>query len=114
MINDIKISDNFNLSEFECKDGSHEVMLHSELLERLQALRSTLGRPLIINSGYRNESHNRAVGGHQHSYHMRGMAADIRMPGVSVQQLAAAARQMGFRGVVPYPDRNFVHVDVRP
>ena len=113
-MNDIRVSENFKLREFECKDGSHEVMLHSELLERLQSLRTTLGRPLIINSGYRNETHNRAVGGSATSYHMRGMAADIRVPGVSVTQLANAARQAGFRGVISYPDKGFVHVDVRP
>lgn len=110
-INNIRVAPNFLLREFECRDGSHQVVLHRELLERLQALRDTLGRPVIINSGYRNPTHNAAVGGSPDSYHLRGMAADIRVPGLSPAELAAAARQAGFRGVITYA--NFVHVDVR-
>ena len=88
------------------------MVLHRELLERLQELRNTLGRPAIINSGYRNPAHNAAVGGSPTSYHLRGMAADIRVPGISPQALAGAARQAGFRGVITYA--KFMHVDVRP
>ncbi len=103
---------NFLLKEFECKDGSRQVVLHGELLRRLQLLREALGRPVIINSGYRNPAHNKAVGGSPNSYHLRGMAADIRVPGVSPQALAKAARKVGFNGIIAYA--TFVHVDVRP
>jgi uncharacterized protein YcbK (DUF882 family) len=95
-INNIRIAPNFLLREFACRDGSHEVVLHRELLERLQALRDDLGRPVIINSGYRNPAHNKAVGGSPHSYHLRGMAADICVPGMDTAALAAAARQACF------------------
>ncbi len=109
-INNIRVAPNFLLREFECTDGSHQVVLHRVLLERLQALRNTLGRPVIINSGYRNPTHNEAVGGSPNSYHLRGMAADIRVPGMSPQALAGAARLAGFRGIITY--NTFVHVDV--
>ncbi len=88
------------------------MVLHRDLLDRLQALRDALGRPVIINSGYRNPAHNAAVGGSPTSYHLRGMGADIRVPGISPQALADAARQVGFRGIIAYA--TFVHVDVRP
>ena len=110
-MNNVRVSENFHLREFECKDGSHQVVLHSELLQRLQDLRSSLGRPVYITSGYRNREHNARVGGSPNSYHLRGMAADIRVPGVSSQDLAAAAREAGFRGIGIY--NSFVHVDVR-
>ncbi len=110
-INNIRVAANFLLREFACKDGSCQVVLHRELLERLQALRDALGRPVIINSGYRNPAHNTAVGGSPTSYHLRGMAADIRVAGMSPQALAMAAREAGFRGVIAYA--TFVHVDVR-
>ncbi len=110
-INNIRVAPNFLLREFECQDGSHQVVLqHRELLERLQALRDALGRPVIINSGYRNPAHNAAVGCSPTSYHLRGMAADIRVPGMSPQALAGAARLAGFRGIITY--NAFVHVDV--
>ena len=111
-INNIRVAPNFLLRELECKDGSRQVVLHRELLERLQLLREVLGRPVIINSGYRNLAHNKAVGGSPNSYHLQGMAADIRVPGVSPAALAGAARKTGFRGIIIYA--NFVHVDVRP
>ena len=111
-INNIRVAPNFLLREFECRGGSRQVVLHRELLERLQALRDDLSRPVIINSGYRNPSHNAAVGGSPTSYHLRGIAADIRVPGVSPQVLAESAGKAGFRGVITYA--TFVHVDVRP
>ena len=110
-MNNILVSPNFKLKEFECRDGSHQVVLHSELLEKLQALRSALGRPVIINSGYRNPEHNKRVGGSPTSLHMQGMAADIRVPGMSPQELAKAAREVGFRGIGNYT--TFLHVDIR-
>ncbi len=109
-INNIRVAPNFLLREFACKDGSHQVVLHRELLERLQALRDMLSRPVIINSGYRNREHNQAVGGSPDSYHLRGMAADIRVPGMSPAALATAARQVGFRGIIIYS--TFVHLDL--
>ncbi len=110
-INNIRVAPNFLLREFECRDGSHQVVLHRELLERLQALRDMLSRPVIINSGYRNPAHNAAVGGGPDSYRLRGMAADIRVPGLSPAELATAVRQAGFRGIILYS--TFVYVDVR-
>jgi len=110
-INNIQVSANFKLREFQCKGGSREVVLHRELLERLQQLRANLGLPVHINSGYRTPEHNVRVGGSPKSYHLRGMAADIVVPGVVPGELAAAARKTGFRGIGIY--NNFLHVDIR-
>ena len=59
---------------------SAEAVRNLELLVKcvLDPLREAWGSPIIINSGYRSEVLNRAVGGAQYSYHMKGMAADIR------------------------------------
>lgn len=43
----------------------------------LDPLREWYGRPIYVNSGYRCAELNRAVGGVQGSFHVRGMAADI-------------------------------------
>jgi hypothetical protein len=80
-MNQIRISENFLLKEFECKDGSHQVRIKRELLEKLQKLREEAGQPVIITSGYRNPSHNARVGGSPTSRHLTGEAADIRIPG---------------------------------
>jgi len=111
-INHIKLTSNFSLHEFQCKDGSHQVRLHPLLLAHLQQLRTTLGRPITITSGYRNPSHNKAVGGSPTSQHLLGTAADIQVAGITIDQLARHATEIGFTGIGRYP--NFLHVDVRP
>jgi len=110
-MNNIKISANFFLREFECKDGEHQVRIDSRLLQKLQVLRDKVGRPVIILSGYRNPSYNRKVGGSPGSRHLLGKAADIVVPGYSVEELARISREIGFTGIGLY--NSFVHVDVR-
>lgn len=110
---DLKLSNHFKLHEFRCSDGSDLVVVSSELIERLQQLRNSLSKPIIINSAFRSIAHNKKVGGSKQSYHMTGQAADIRVTGLSVPTLAQAAQKAGFRGVIQYPNQGFVHVDVR-
>ena len=43
----------------------------------LDPLREWYGKPIYVNSGYRCEALNKAVGGVANSFHVRGMAADI-------------------------------------
>lgn len=43
----------------------------------LEPLRTTLNRPIFINSGYRCKELNKAVGGVPDSHHLQGLAADI-------------------------------------
>lgn len=43
----------------------------------LDPLREWYGRPIFVNSGYRCEALNKAVGGVEGSYHLTGCAADI-------------------------------------
>ncbi|MDB6183170.1 DUF6127 family protein [Paracoccus fistulariae] len=51
--------------------------LNEPALDKLQALRNRLGKPLIVRSAYRSPEHNRAVGGAMRSKHMDGAAFDI-------------------------------------
>ena len=110
-MNKIKISENFSLHEFECRDGSNLVKLEEELIDKLQKLRVQVGKPIIVNSGYRTSEYNAKIGGAPKSQHMEGKAADIRVIGVTPVQVAKLAKQVGFRGVGIYD--TFTHVDVR-
>ena len=110
-MNKIQIATNFQLREFQCKDGSYQVVLKRDLLEKLQQLRDLAGKPVIITSGYRNPAYNQKVGGSPTSRHLRGEAADIQIPGLSPQQVTDLAEKVGFNGIGVY--ETFTHVDVR-
>jgi len=99
------------LKEFQCKDGSYQVSIKSDLLYKLQQLRELAGQPVIITSGYRNDAYNKKVGGSPTSRHLRGKAVDIQIPGFIPQQVAQLAEQVGFNGLGVYS--TFTHVDVR-
>ena len=62
-------------------DEEHRVKenLSSLCLEVLQPLRDYVGRPIIVNSGYRTKEVNRLVGGVKNSQHLTGEAADLRI-----------------------------------
>lgn len=109
------LSTDFTVQEFACKDGSDPVFIDTELVALLQGIRTHFGRPVTVNSGFRTAAHNKAVGGVSDSQHCYGRAADIRVPGVSTEQLAAYAETLlpGTGGIGRYPAKGFVHVDVR-
>lgn len=80
-------------------------------LDRLQALRTAIGKPLRINSGHRCARWNAAVGGSARSTH-KSIAADIALRNHDLAELYFAARAAGFNGVGF--GRTFLHVDTRP
>ncbi len=104
------VSANFKAGEFKSK-GSGYWQISSELIQKIQTLRSTAGAPLRINSGYRGWIKNKLVGGAKRSKHLTGMAVDIRVPkGMDPYTLARMGHKVGIRriGVA----NTFVHFDV--
>lgn len=102
----------FSPQELACR-GTGQLMLVPEAMDKLQALRDRIGRPIIINSGYRSPAHNKAVGGAKASRHMLGLAFDCRQDNQNPQEFIEAAIAVGFRGIGTYPKQNFIHVDGR-
>ena len=115
-----QLSPSFKVREFGCK-GSDVVLLDEELVVLLQCIREHFGKAVVITSGYRTATHNTAVGGAKSSQHLLGRAADIRVQGVSVEDVAAYAESLmpDWGGVGRYPvkagrTKGWVHVDTRP
>ena len=108
-----KLSANFRVREFACRDGSDVIFISDGLVQVLQAIRMHFNRPVTINSAYRTPAYNKKVGGAAYSQHLYGTAADIRVTGVSPKDVAAYAETLlpGTGGIGIYS--NFVHVDVR-
>ena len=109
----VSLSPHFKVWEFACHDGSDPVFVSPELVEVLEKIRLHFGKPVIISSGYRTESHNAKNGGAAYSRHKYGLAADIQISGVSPREVAAYAETLlGARGGIGIYQR-FCHVDVR-
>ena len=117
----MKLTTNFNLSEFACKDGTPvpDLFLPNviELAKNLQVLRDALGKPIYINSAYRTAEHNEKVGGSPKSQHLIAKAADIRTSSLRPKEIADVIEvlikegKMKQGGLGVYD--NFVHYDCR-
>lgn len=108
-----KIGQHFKVREFACKDGSQIVFIDDYLISILDILRNQVGKPVYINSGYRTPARNKAVGGAKYSYHMRGMAADIRIEGMTAKEIANKLNKIvpNECGIIVYS--TWVHIDTR-
>ena len=108
-----KVSANFQVKEFACKDGSDFIPIDMELVQVLQEARDHFGVPVSICSAYRTPAYNKKVGGVSGSQHIRGTAADISVKGVSPAKVYAyfTEKYPSTFGIGKYP--TFTHIDVR-
>ena len=88
----MKLSPHFTLAEVTASTTAARLKLDNTappelmprlvlLAEMLERIRSTLGVPITVTSGYRSPRVNRAVGGVTSSDHTQGHAADFVAPG---------------------------------
>jgi len=122
-----KITENFWWEEVICPccDRVKIIPAFWKHIDALQRMRTTLGFPIIINSGYRCERHNAEVNGGARSMHLL-IATDIRpeepngaMTHAEKQSLVAGRLQemydiapsLGFTGRGSY--ETFIHLDMR-
>lgn len=114
MDRDTQLTPHFNLSEFirpQDPMPSKAVLANLQrLAERLEKVRALVGKPIKITSGYRTAAHNKAVGGAPGSYHLKGMAADIIVPGMSAPRVQGILHDWnGGMG----SSTGFTHLDIR-
>lgn len=71
------------------------------------------GKPIIVNSAFRSEAVNNAVGSSNKSDHRRGCAADIRVPSMTPDQVVRAiiASDLPYQQVIREFDR-WTHVAI--
>lgn len=116
-----KLTKNFSLEEFKCKDGSdipNNVLSNiTELAKNLQVLRDSINKSISITSGYRSPEHNAKVKGAKNSQHVKGTAADIKVAGMTPKEVALVIEgliesgKMKQGGIGIYP--SWVHYDIR-
>lgn len=108
------LSAHFSRKELQCRCCGR-LQIDSRLLDGLEMLRGLAGVAIIVHAGYRCPKHNQEVGGVPRSEHVQGLAADIELPGVSLQrayELALDVPEFAQGGIGVY-DGGFLHVDVR-
>ncbi len=95
--------------------------MNAGILDVLGMLRDRLDTPdpFLVVCGYRSPTTNRrlyleGVGVAKHSYHIKGMAIDLRSERRSIDQIRDAALSLRCGGVGYYPRSGFVHVDCGP
>ena len=109
---DTYLSKNFKVKEFACKDGSDTILIDSELVTILQNIRDHFNSTVTITSAYRTAEYNATISGaSKNSNHVKGMAADIVISGITPAEVAKYAETIGVRGIGKYS--GFVHVDTR-
>lgn len=108
-VNEIKISKNFYLKDFQCK-CCKRVMIHPLLLEKMEKLYELSNGNFKITSGYRCESHNKKVGGVLNSKHTKGCACDIT--GEDIKKLYSIAQKLNFSFTKLDEKKNYIHMEV--
>jgi uncharacterized protein YcbK (DUF882 family) len=92
-----------------CLRTGAETPMDPRLIELLYRISQRAGRKIVMVSGFRAPMYSTA----SFSYHPRGMAADIRIPGMTALMVRDLVMSMGVKGIGYYPTSQFVHVDVR-
>ena len=116
-----QLSPHFNAREFRCSCGkSHETLLASELVDKLETLYTALNcSKIIVTSGYRCPEHDKAVGGTSSGQHTKGTAADVCCYGqdgqpISSKTVCCTAQDLGFGGIANITSSyQYTHLDVR-
>lgn len=104
-----RITKNFDEDEFKCPCCGEEHMDRA-FVQTLQVARDEASIPFHINSGWRCEKHNRAVGGITGSSHSKGLAADIKIRSKRERWIIVGA--LKFAGLNRFGlGKGFIHVD---
>ena len=111
--------DNTPTTTEKCIIDGKEVMVNAyenlpRLANFLEQLKVILGgKPIMVNSAFRSEAVNTAVGSKNTSDHRRGCAADIRVPGMTPDEVVKAiiASDLPYQQVIREFDR-WTHVAI--
>jgi putative chitinase len=118
----MNLSPNFTLAELTHTDhrefSNEPNESETENLKRLAAFLEQVktvlgGKPVMVNSAFRSKAVNDAVGSKDTSQHRIGCAADIRVPGMTPDQVVKAviAAGLGYDQVIREFDR-WTHISV--
>jgi len=105
--------ESFSPREMRSK-GDGKLMIDAPSMDKLQALRVLLDKPLYLTSAYRSVAHNKRVGGAKNSQHLLAKAFDVQMHNQDPAEFLSAAVAVGFTGIGFYQESGFIHIDTGP
>ena len=100
--------------ELENTPNETELANLKRLAEFLETVKTVLGgKPIMVNSAFRSKAVNDAVGSKDTSQHRIGCAADIRVPGLTPDEVVKAiiASDIGYDQIIREFDR-WTHISV--
>jgi len=98
--------------KFDNTPNAKEIANLQRLAEFLEVVKSTLGgKPIMVNSAFRSKQVNDAVGSKDTSQHRLGCAADIRVPGMTPDQVVKALINLPYDQIIREFDA-WVHISV--
>jgi zinc D-Ala-D-Ala carboxypeptidase len=100
--------------EFDNSPTQEEISNLQRLAQLLEQVKDTLGgKPIMINSAFRSKQVNDAVGSSDKSQHRKGCAADLRVPGVTPDEVVRAVIAAGlpFDQIIREFDR-WTHISI--
>lgn len=100
--------------ELENTPNETELANLKRLAEFLETVKTVLGgKPIMVNSAFRSKAVNDAVGSKDTSQHRIGCAADIRVPGLTPDEVVKAiiASGIGYDQVIREFDR-WTHISI--
>lgn len=87
------------------------------LADELQIIRDIVKRPIVITSGYRSPEHNAKVGGVANSQHIKGLAVDLKISGLTPEKTYLVIDKLQHGGYILTGGlglyKTFVHYDIR-
>jgi uncharacterized protein YcbK (DUF882 family) len=106
-------SEHFSEQELACHHCGVNNCQQS-IVNALEQFRAVVGKPVLVNDGYRCPVHNAEVGGVSDSEHVQGIAADITVEGMTGAQLEEAAKQCSLVTAFGRSDSPpYIHIDTR-
>jgi hypothetical protein len=117
----MQLSEHFSLEElthtdhreFDNTPNDAELSNLTRLAEFLEQVRTLLGKPIFINSAFRSKLVNDAVGSKDTSQHRIGCAADLRVVGMTPDEVVKAiiASDLNFDQIIREFDR-WTHLSI--
>ena len=100
--------------QFDNTPNPDELANLNRLAKFLEQVKTVLGgKPVMINSAFRSEAVNTAVGSRNTSQHRIGCAADLRVPGMTPDEVVKAvmAAGLGYDQIIREMDR-WTHISI--